>query len=463
MKKLIYILLFLFPVVAIAQQPWYKYSPLDSAWQNVGNAGFSAGEAIFTCIAFSPSGELYAGYADEGNSGKASVMTFNGTNWVYVGSPGFSLDYPDDFNLAISPSDSQPYVSYQDWGASDKATVMKFDGVNWVNVGNAGFSPAKADWLSLAFSSSGQPYVAFSDYSDDKGTVMRFDGTNWVYVGIEGFTAGFPSYNCLAFNPSDGQPYLAFTADEANSGKATVMKFDGTNWINVGNAGFSAGKTWFMSLAFNQSGQPYVAYLDDANSDKATVMKFDGTNWINVGNAGFSLGEIWSTSLAFNPSDGQPYVAYSDSVNSWKATVMKFDGTNWVNVGNAGFSDSKVYSTSLAFSPSDGAPYVGYEDIGNSAKATVMKYDSVYVGINELKQLQLSLFPNPATDKITVERSGTVKETNLAIVDIEGQEFITSQITEPKTQVDISNLTSGVYFVRVTNDRTVVVRKFVKE
>ena len=92
-----------------------------------------------------------------------------------------------------------------------------------------------------------------------------------------------------------------------------------------------------------------------------------------------------------------------------------------------------------------------------------MKYDSVYVGINELKQLQLSLFPNPATDKITVERSGTVKETNLAIVDIEGQEFITSQITEPKTQVDISNLTSGVYFVRVTNDRTVVVRKFVKE
>jgi hypothetical protein len=42
MKNLFYILMFLFPVVAGAQQGWYKSSPLDYMWQNVGNAGFSA-------------------------------------------------------------------------------------------------------------------------------------------------------------------------------------------------------------------------------------------------------------------------------------------------------------------------------------------------------------------------------------------------------------------------------------
>jgi hypothetical protein len=52
---------------------------------------------------------------------------------------------------------------------------------------------------------------------------------------------------------------------------------------------------------------------------------------------------------------------------------------------------------------------------------------------------------------------------NLTIVDIEGQELITRQITEPKTQIDISNLPSGVYFVRLINDKTVEVGKFVKE
>ena len=56
MKKLFYILFFLFPVVVFAQQPWYKYSPLDYTWKNVGNAGFSAGEADYTSLAFSPSG-----------------------------------------------------------------------------------------------------------------------------------------------------------------------------------------------------------------------------------------------------------------------------------------------------------------------------------------------------------------------------------------------------------------------
>jgi hypothetical protein len=46
---------------------------------------------------------------------------------------------------------------------------------------------------------------------------------------------------------------------------------------------------------------------------------------------------------------------------------------------------------------------------------------------------------------------------------MEGQQLITRQLTEPKTQIDISNLPSGVYFVRVTNDKTVEVGKITKE
>jgi hypothetical protein len=53
------------------------------------------------------------------------------------------------------------------------------------------------------------------------------------------------------------------------------MKFDGTNWLNVGNAGFSTGVVTYTSLAFSPTGQPYVVYADSANSKKATVMKFD--------------------------------------------------------------------------------------------------------------------------------------------------------------------------------------------
>jgi hypothetical protein len=195
----------------------------------------------------------------------------------------------------------------------------------------------------------------------------------------------------------------------------------------------------------------------------ATVMKYNGSNWVIVGNPDFSLGGAGYLSLVFNPATGEPYVAYVDEGHSNKATVMKFDGNNWVNVGNAGFSAGEAHWTSLAFSPTNGQPFVAYEDDANSWKSTVMKYDSGYIGINELQESRLSLYPNPATDKITVELSGAVKESTVSIVNIEGQQLITHQITQPTTIFDVSNLPSGVYFVQLTNDRMVEVGKFVKQ
>ena len=181
-------------------------------------------------------------------------------------------------------------------------------------------------------------------------------------------------------------------------------------WMNVGNAGFSAGQVADLCLALNSSGQPYVAYRDAA-SGKATVMKFDGTNWVNVGTAGFSAGRVWSESLAFSPI-GQPYVAYNDGVNSYKATVMKYDFPN----GNI-----------------------------------------------EPRQSLPSLYPNPASNELTIESLPIPALSQLTISNIDGQQLITRQITQPKIQLDISSLPSGMYIVRLTGDKTVSTSKFIKQ
>jgi hypothetical protein len=466
MKKLFCILLFLFPVVVFAQQHWYRYSPMDYAWKDVGTAGFSSAEADYISLAFSPYGEPYVAYSDLGNynQGAATVMMFNGTEWVNVGNAGFSAGEVWYTSLAFSPS-GQPYVAYEDGGNSFKATVMRFNGTNWVNVGNAGFSAGEAAWTSLAFSPADeQPYVAFEDYGNSlKATVMRFNGTNWVNAGNAGFSAGSARETCLAFSQTS-EPYVAYS-DGSNSSKAFVKKFDGTNWVNVGNAGFSGPNAYSPSLAFNPSdGQPYLAYLyipGPLTFGPPTVMKFDGTNWVDVGDIQFT--SLWSEyiKLAFDPA-GEPFVAFCDDNILFKGTVMKFDGTNWVDVGTAGFTAGMANYISLTFSTS-GQACVAYSDGGVSWEATVMKYDSVYDGINELQGSGIKLYPNPATDKITVETSATPAINQLTIMDLNGQELITRQITEPKTQIDISSLPSGVYFVRLTKDKTVEVGKFVKE
>jgi uncharacterized repeat protein (TIGR02543 family) len=247
---------------------------------------------------------------------------------------------------------------------------MNYNGSSWETVGSAGFSESYANYTSL-YVYNGTPYVAYQDWSgidhisSKKVTVKKFDGSAWVTVGEARFSAGEADYTSLYMY--NGTPYVAYR-DAANSYKATVMKYTGSAWEAVGSAGLSAGIANYTSL-YVYNGTPYVAYEDGDNGSKATVMQYNGSAWETVGSAGFSAGQSNYTSLFVY--DGTPYVAFED-VDSQKVTVMQYDGSTWETVGSAGFSAGDAWYASLYVY--DGTPYVAYKDLGNSSKATVMRY-----------------------------------------------------------------------------------------
>ena len=303
--------------------------------------------------------------------------------WSNVGSPGFSAGDAHFQSLAIHPTSGEPYMAYQDDAYGYSTTVMRFDGTSWQTVGSPGFSGG-ADYQSIAIHpTTGEPYVAFRDFGiggipvENGGatTVMRFDGTNWQNVGSAEFSAGIAKDQSLAIHPTSGEPYVAYR-DNPNGVGTTVMRYDGTSWQNVGSAGFSAGLTASQSLAIHPfSGEPYVAYRDFANGAGTTVMRFDGASWQNVGLPGFSAGGADSQSLAIDPINGELYVAYNDFVNGNGTTVMSFDGTGWHHVGSAGFSAGPALFQCLAIHPTRGEPYVAYLDQTSGWGITVMHFD----------------------------------------------------------------------------------------
>jgi len=85
------------------------------------------------------------------------------------------------------------------------------------------------------------------------------------------------------------------------------------------------------------------------------------------------------------------------------------------------------------------------------------------IGIENItKKSAFSLYPNPASNQITVETSSTQTSGQLSISNLSGMQFITRQINESSKILDISSLPNGVYVIRMTNDSTVEVSKFIK-
>ena len=82
--------------------------------------------------------------------------------------------------------------------------------------------------------------------------------------------------------------------------------------------------------------------------------------------------------------------------------------------------------------------------------------------INEYKPVlnSLKLYPNPTCDNLIVEK---VEKGILTVINLSGMLFLSEEITKPSTTIDVSNLPSGVYVLKVVGEKEVKVGKFIKE
>jgi hypothetical protein len=89
------------------------------------------------------------------------------------------------------------------------------------------------------------------------------------------------------------------------------------------------------------------------------------------------------------------------------------------------------------------------------------------VGMDEKTKSEshINIYPNPASSNLIIELPYTtsIKNTCLTIFNINGKQLMRHQMTEQTTLINIGTIPPGIYFVQVADDRTVQMRKFVKQ
>ncbi len=417
----------------------------QKSWQEVGQGGFSEGEAYYQNIAVIGT-TPYVAYVDKAYEDKGTVMKFSDGNWTPVGSPGFT-EPTIDFDFAAS--NGILYVAYVDYDGM--LSVMSNEGGGWNYLGAQNFAEVGSISLSV---DNGAVYVAFEDADYENRISVKKLGDGWEYVGTPGFSTE-RSPITIDMAAQNGTVFVAYRDSEHNY-KATVMKYDGEVWSVLGNPGFTEGTFASYQAITIKDGQPYLAGWN--SSAQTTVYTFSGSAWETVGGEGISSGQGGYSSIYSSPA-GDLYVAYSDEGNEKKIFLKKFNSGAWEPVGNA---ISKLSGTDISIATDEsGKPYVAYRDNWYTRRTTVMVYDESSGVISPGNSDEVSIYPNPTSGEFFIDLGNEGQAMDIQVMNSTGQLVLSDKSSSG--QLDLSQLNDGVYFVRINTGNKSVVKRVVIE
>ena len=76
----------------------------------------------------------------------------------------------------------------------------------------------------------------------------------------------------------------------------------------------------------------------------------------------------------------------------------------------------------------------------------------------------LNIFPNPTSESFTIQSSQLVSETSVSLYDIQGKLVFCENVLpqNEKFRMDVSFLKNGVYFVKITSEEIISIKKLIK-
>ncbi len=211
-----------------------------------------------------------------------------------------------------------------------------------------------------------------------------------------------------------------------------------------------------------QSNKYELSIIDKCRIESGTSTSHK-TMHLNI-NQGINL----SWDLAWEPYEGftvSTYRIYRGTTNSNMQLIGTTSGTS-TQYSDYTAPSGYVYYMVEVVSPNNCNPSKSY----NSSRSNIATNHPLGINENSNAENLFSIFPNPATNNLTIQ---TQQQATLEILNIQGQIIKTFETKENKTNVDhvgwssyvvdVSAFSRGVYMISVETEKGIWRGKFVKE
>ncbi len=461
MKKIIFVLLIdIFLFKGFAQSGFGEKQIIDTdayapAWLATADINGDGNQDIITASVGNNTVSWYENLDGLGNFGDKNSITNNLPSADYVNASDIDNDGDIDI-LALSPSSNQ---------------IVWFENLD----GNGTFGNK-----NIINNTQDVPKTVLSSDIDGDGdndviACSRYDNTIAWYENVGG-QGNFSGMNIIT---STADTAIGMdVADIDGDGDMDVVSDSSSivntpSWYrNMNGEGTFGGEHIITSENF---GLMFVLAtdLDGDNDNDIVSVEFGGNTiaWFeNLNGFGtFGTKQIITTEV-LQPSvvdvgdidnDGDNDIV-SISVNDGKVAWYKNNGTG--NFGEQKLIDSNlIKGIVLSLSDVDGDGYLDIvaSNVDPDTKSLVWYKNLTYLGMEDQPLQSLSLYPNPVTNVLQINNPNNAVIKQIQVYNLLGKEVI--QVQGNSKTINVSNLQSGVYFVKLITQEGVKTAKIIKK
>lgn len=155
------------------------------------------------------------------------------------------------------------------------------------------------------------------------------------------------------------------------------------------------------------------------------------------------------------------------SVNA--ATQTASNNSRIIHTSNGNSQNTWSFKWTSHSSEQGRITFYGASVSGNGNGST--SGDQVFLGksnstpslsVDVINSLSFKMFPNPSSNYVTVQLPNPSEESTISLYNYLGKEVITKKTTAIDTKLNVSNLSKGVYFIKVVSEGKTGVKKFIK-